>query len=1313
MRWEYNPEFRQLFSRDGGVHCDILIVPHATNVTPVEGGPPEVTSKVPKFDNRGRRIQNEYEDVAFTITNEDIIKEKFEYTNAINSSDNLTFRSCESAMVKFSIRNLKNFVIDGTDDQGNEKGHYELVIPNLAKYEIVDPNDPNKFLVGEVQAQSVIKLYMYYNGDSSTLIYMGMFVVEDDKVTEDGHEREIIAYDFLATLRDMDIFEWYKRLFKGVHKQDKKGNDIEDQYWPGLKGKSKWTIKEALNDLFTNLATFDPCVKTVTNPSEYLRDYESDEYCGYGMPIMLDPDLFDPTKTYSIPKESDEDAYECYGYMEVLNLPFLEDEKILRSGSLSLGKFLEDIGVLAGRYPSIRIDKIVDGDYVDPDYIDPGPPDPGPNPPSENENQNGGEIPSAPQPSDVEANDDPPEPPETDDKAPESKYNLYERCILTFKPLSRDDIYPDENKIPEEVVFDPQEIAKGIKYDTYIVQSIMFLELYNYSDEKPLIKYGNLTKEQKQRIKNGETLPSLIITDNVFTSYLTPNKENLDKDIKEQYEEIIKLLAADGEQYVTWDDDKDPETPKKKEKWKSGDGYLHTAYKNIKYRTYVPYELSTTADPCRDVGDRILVNTIDKVTGERAKFQTYILERKLSGIQAMMDTYTAKGDLINSNFADYKSGTKSSSSGYALQTFGFNGSGTGNTTTGDGGSKETGTGKTTIVKNINGLTNDQFVEIIRNIGLRLLDEPTKVSVDYGISSINPTKIPLMSQPPYVEDEWYFQECLTELTDGCDTNPITILVNDFYGEEYWEIEYTAKPYDTLPYGTDPDDYLYVFGEDEKWHAMRSQPYYVDEEHEIQLEEMSQYPDGDVVFNTVQMGDRDTVIRYYYLDENNKMVTGTCDVNLGTSIYMEECGVGSGSYSYIYPGVWWNTGEYPYGGENFSGDLPDLTYYYNYYGNLSGENGYTNPPGLNEYNRRTVPGESGNRLVTGLKDGSTQNPLVYISSTGDIYSYVRSYCMVPYSTDTSVSEYDKYYIYGTDNKWHAHVINCIGDSGQGDTVPTDINTGDTNNPITINGESVEVKYGDYFVYNNYSYSYNYPGVWWRVNSSDHTYPWETIITSPTYQSKPAVFLKWTDPKDIITEEPERCIWEGTVVVRKEGSAPLNPWDGTVLIEDSKVRNQYKKSPLIDDTVEINKKYYYGIFPYHFSENDNKYHYRYTKVVSVNTEKITDAPEITSLQTSGKAIKVDVSVPAGLKNAKIVYKESGIPDNVSDGIAIDIGNATSLLLKGFSANITYFFAIFAQDEDDDSNINSDAKSLYVTEDMPNDVAFIEHIEVSQIVE
>jgi len=139
---------------------------------------------------------------------------------------------------------------------------------------------------------------------------------------------------------------------------------------------------------------------------------------------------------------------------------------------------------------------------------------------------------------------------------------------------------------------------------------------------------------------------------------------------------------------------------------------------------------------------------------------------------------------------------------------------------------------------------------------------------------------------------------------------------------------------------------------------------------------------------------------------------------------------------------------------------------------------------------------------------------------------------------------------------------------------------------------------------------------------------------------VSIKWTDPSDISTTQPISATWTGTIVIRKENSAPLNIYDGTVLV-DSTTRDAYKTTAFVDSTIDENKRYYYGIFPYDSSGN-----VRFTKVVSVNTEKIVIAPLITDVhmggagQWDGSEIAIlwsgnSNSLTVQISNSSIVFK------------------------------------------------------------------------------
>ena len=68
-----------------------------------------------------------------------------------------------------------------------------------------------------------------------------------------------------------------------------------------------------------------------------------------------------------------------------------------------------------------------------------------------------------------------------------------------------------------------------------------------------------------------------------------------------------------------------------------------------------------------------------------------------------------------------------------------------------------------------------------------------------------------------------------------------------------------------------------------------------------------------------------------------------------------------------------------------------------------------------------------------------------------------------------------------------------------------------------------------------------------------------------------ITWKDPED-----SSIATWGGTMIVRKEGSFPVNESDGVVVV-DSKIRNQYEEIPFIDETAVEGVENFYRIFPY----------------------------------------------------------------------------------------------------------------------------------------
>ena len=84
---------------------------------------------------------------------------------------------------------------------------------------------------------------------------------------------------------------------------------------------------------------------------------------------------------------------------------------------------------------------------------------------------------------------------------------------------------------------------------------------------------------------------------------------------------------------------------------------------------------------------------------------------------------------------------------------------------------------------------------------------------------------------------------------------------------------------------------------------------------------------------------------------------------------------------------------------------------------------------------------------------------------------------------------------------------------------------------------------------------------------------IIAQPASER---VYIKWTDPNDIVISGTTFAEWGGTIFVRKAGSMPSNRRDGAIIL-DSKTRNAYKDEWFCDSGLSNGTTYYYKLFPY----------------------------------------------------------------------------------------------------------------------------------------
>jgi len=75
---------------------------------------------------------------------------------------------------------------------------------------------------------------------------------------------------------------------------------------------------------------------------------------------------------------------------------------------------------------------------------------------------------------------------------------------------------------------------------------------------------------------------------------------------------------------------------------------------------------------------------------------------------------------------------------------------------------------------------------------------------------------------------------------------------------------------------------------------------------------------------------------------------------------------------------------------------------------------------------------------------------------------------------------------------------------------------------------------------------------------------------------VSLKWQDPDDTVINGFTLASWFGSKIVRKMGSYPTSPTDGTVIVNNT-TRNAYLTTAYVDTLPDNTNTYYYRAFPY----------------------------------------------------------------------------------------------------------------------------------------
>ncbi len=104
--------------------------------------------------------------------------------------------------------------------------------------------------------------------------------------------------------------------------------------------------------------------------------------------------------------------------------------------------------------------------------------------------------------------------------------------------------------------------------------------------------------------------------------------------------------------------------------------------------------------------------------------------------------------------------------------------------------------------------------------------------------------------------------------------------------------------------------------------------------------------------------------------------------------------------------------------------------------------------------------------------------------------------------------------------------------------------------------------------------YTGTEWKIASGG--IPVGNVSGLSAEEDNAEITLMWTDPDDRYLDDLKIAEWQGTKIVRKQGSYPVSDDDG-ILVVDSTTRNQYAVNGYKDTGLTNEVTYYYMAFPY----------------------------------------------------------------------------------------------------------------------------------------
>lgn len=199
---------------------------------------------------------------------------------------------------------------------------------------------------------------------------------------------------------------------------------------------------------------------------------------------------------------------------------------------------------------------------------------------------------------------------------------------------------------------------------------------------------------------------------------------------------------------------------------------------------------------------------------------------------------------------------------------------------------------------------------------------------------------------------------------------------------------------------------------------------------------------------------------------------------------------------------------------------------------------------------------------------------------------------------------------------------------------------------------------------------------------------------------VYVKWTDPEDLVVADSTIAAWSGTILVRKAGSVPTSRRDGTVVL-DSKTKNQYQDEYFCDSGLTDGTVYYYKFFPYtttntYTDSTDDEFSATPVAIAPGNVSSKSVAAsgngKLTVKWTDPDAtIVTDGLTVSTWASTKVVYKTGSYPTSPDDGtLAVNSTTRNAYSTNGFQITgltngTTYYISIFPVSTEGAVNTNS----------------------------